>query len=64
MKKTYRKTTVFKGKVNKYVEEWMEKIKEDVYFDETKTDREVNTHRVRIKEGEEFNLKMKVDYGD
>ena len=64
MKKTYRKTTVFKGKVNKYVKEWMEKIKEDVYFDETKTDRGGNTHRVRIKEGEEFNLKMKVDYGD
>jgi hypothetical protein len=64
MEKTYRKTTVFKGKVNKYVKEWMEKIKEDVYFDETKTDREGNAHRVGIKEGGEFNLKMKVDYGD
>ena len=54
MKKTYRKTTVFKGKVNKYVEEWIEKIKNQVYYDETKTDRE----------GGEFNLKTKVDYGD
>lgn len=64
MKKTYRKTTVFKGKVNKYVKEWMEKIKEDVYYDETHEDSHGGKHRLIIKEGSEFNVNYKVDYGD
>lgn len=64
MKKTYRKTTVFKGKVNKYVKEWMEKIKEDVIFDETQTDREGNNHRMIIRDGKEFGVNMKVKYVD
>lgn len=64
MKKTYRKTTVFKGKVNKYVEEWMEKIKEDVYYDETRTDERGGTHRLIIRDGDDIKAKVKVDYGD
>ena len=64
MKKTYKKTTIYTGKVNKYVKDWVKGIKEAVYYDETVRDREGNTHRVRIKEGEEFNLNLKVDYGD
>lgn len=64
MKKTYRKTTVFKGKVNKYVKEWMEKIKEDVYYDETRTDERGGTRRLIIRDGDDIKAKVKVDYGD
>jgi hypothetical protein len=64
MKKTYRKTTVFKGKVNKYVKEWMEKIKEDVYYDETRTDERGGTHRPIVRDGDDIKAKVKVDYGD
>lgn len=64
MKKTYKKTTIYTGKVNKYVKEWMEQLKNDVLFDETYTDLEGNNHRMRIRDGKEFGVKMGVEYHD
>ena len=62
MKRTYKKTTYYAGKINKYVREWVKKLQDQVMFDETKVDQYGNTHRMIIKNGDDFHLKGTIQY--
>lgn len=64
MKRTYKKTTTYTGKVNKNIREWIEKLKSGIYYDETHTDSRGNKHRLIIREGEEFRVRESVNYGN
>ena len=64
MKRTYKKTTYYAGKINKYVREWVEKLKNNVYYDNTVTDDHGGKHRLIIREGSEFRVRESIEYGD